>query len=539
MSPRADLSGTVLGGRYRLLRRIGSGGMGEVYEAEQMDLGRRVAVKVLSISSGQSLARLRQEAVTAGSLRSPHVVAVIDFQEPPGQPAFLVMELLEGEPLSNVLVREGRLDPARAARIASQMLAALDAAHRAGLVHRDVKPSNVWLTQTLAGEVTKLLDFGIVKDADAVIQHTTLGAIVGTPSYLAPEQVRGAPSDHRVDIHGVGVVLWEMLVGARLWNHSNLFADILERPAPPVHTIVPNVPLPLSDAVARALAKDRDARFASAGDMLAAIVPFASPTGSGPVPPGPMMVDRAAPPPPMMAAGAAPAPASTSNAALFLVVVAAVVVLGGAAAVALLVSVRGPREAASETPSPAVDAGIAVPVPARPSSTASSAPPPASVAPPPKPTTRQPSPPPAPAPAPAPTATPSSKCVCLANVALGTSQPIYRQVCPSPAPPSCACEATGDIGTRVCATPFTPEGKCGATNDHRASYSRPTSKQGAACEGYKDLGTGKPGLAVKGKLDCDFCYGDARFGAGTHGAPCRGIHHGGDSLAGKWDCNAN
>jgi hypothetical protein len=158
-------AGTVLGGRYRIVRLLGAGGMGSVYEAVQVDLGRRVAVKVLhSTEDPTYLERFRREALAAAGLGQPNIVMVTDFQSPPGEPPFLVMELLTGESLAHAIARAGTLPPARVVTIAAQVLAALEAAHAKNIIHRDIKPDNVFLTQTPAAvDFVKLLDFGIAK----------------------------------------------------------------------------------------------------------------------------------------------------------------------------------------------------------------------------------------------------------------------------------------------------------------------------------------------------------------------------------------
>ncbi len=308
---RQALVGQVLGGRYRLLRPIGAGGMGAVFEAEQLDLRRRVALKVLGDVGPEAVARLRQEAMTAGALQSPHVVAIFDFQD--GDPPFLVMELLTGEPLSALLRSGVPLEPARAARIAVQMLAGLDAAHAVGITHRDVKPSNVWITRAGTGEEhVKLLDFGIAKvhDAPAGVRTAT-GHVLGTPLYMAPEQLRGERADARSDIHAVGVVLFEMLTGRRPFGTTSqgLLTEVLAHVPPPVRQLAPATPQAMSDAVARALSKDPAARFGRASEMAQALQ--SSLKGSWPA----TLVSRVAPadssPDTVVSAGAAPANTNT------------------------------------------------------------------------------------------------------------------------------------------------------------------------------------------------------------------------------------
>jgi serine/threonine-protein kinase len=260
--------------------------MGAAFEATQLDLGRTVALKVLLDVDVRGIARLRQEALTAGSLSCPHVVSIFDFQAPDGEPPFIVMELLPGHSLAKLLHHEPMLRAPRAARIASQMLIGLEAAHRAGVVHRDVKPSNTWLVFGPGiDEHVKMLDFGVAKTLDGGASlHTTTGSVLGTPAYLAPEQLRGEPLDARVDIHAMGVVLFEMLTGARPWraDAGSIFVEILEGRPPPVHLLVPAIPEELSRIVARALAKAPSDRFARASDMRMALEPFADTTASRP-----------------------------------------------------------------------------------------------------------------------------------------------------------------------------------------------------------------------------------------------------------------
>ena len=195
--------GDLLGGRYRVVRRIGSGGMGAVYEAVQEGLGRRVALKVVHphlATQADLLERFRREAQAAAALGHPNIVQITDFSAE-GETAFLVMEYLEGESLGEVLRRETTISEARIAFIARQVLAALGAAHRAGIVHRDVKPDNVFLTSIAGvGDVGKMLDFGVAKlvEPQAGGPLTAVGEVLGTTSYMAPEQALGVPVDARV-----------------------------------------------------------------------------------------------------------------------------------------------------------------------------------------------------------------------------------------------------------------------------------------------------------------------------------------------------
>jgi eukaryotic-like serine/threonine-protein kinase len=214
--------GTLLAGRYRIVRPIGQGGMGVVYEAEHIALGRHVALKVLFDHDKKAMKRFQQEGRAMAKLAHPHIVAIVDYIAQVGDPPILAMELLQGESLKTVLEREGALSIERCVRLATQILRGLAAAHDAGIVHRDVKPSNVFLVRDERGEESvKLLDFGVAKlfDFDAVA--TTFGGVIGTTSYYSPEQLRyekGLKIDGRADLHAVGIILYEMLAGRRPWK---------------------------------------------------------------------------------------------------------------------------------------------------------------------------------------------------------------------------------------------------------------------------------------------------------------------------------
>jgi serine/threonine-protein kinase len=277
--------GLILGRRYRIVRLIGSGGMGSVYEALQTDLGRRVALKVLDprlTFEAAHIERFRREAHAAAMLGHPNIVQVTDFQTNQGEPPFLVMDFLEGQSLAQVLDRHGRIDAMHAARIGVQVLDALAAAHRAGIVHRDIKPDNVFLMQVPAvGEIVKVLDFGVAKLADAPpssAQLTATGAMLGTPAYMAPEQARGANVDARADLYAVGASLYHALAGTMPFIANSapalLFAIVEQQPAP-LAQLRPDLPRELVMVIERAMAKDANARFQSADEMRAALAPIA------------------------------------------------------------------------------------------------------------------------------------------------------------------------------------------------------------------------------------------------------------------------
>jgi serine/threonine-protein kinase len=290
------MEGRVLGGRYRVVRQLGEGGMGAVFEAVQENLGRRVAVKVLATELCEEpayLERFRREAEAAGRLMSPHIVQVNDFIQTPGDPVFLVMELLEGQSLLDLLRRE-RLTVARACRIGVQLLSALGAAHAAGIVHRDLKPANIFLVPLAGGgELVKLLDFGIAMLTRSESYHrlTGPGVMIGTPRYAAPEQIMSqAQVDARTDLYAVGVLLYGMLAGRPPFTSSGtqLLLDIQEREPPDLRSLAPSLPAPLVAAVQRAMRKRPEERFQSAAEMVLAIQPFAQEASVGTDPTSPV-----------------------------------------------------------------------------------------------------------------------------------------------------------------------------------------------------------------------------------------------------------
>jgi serine/threonine protein kinase len=258
--------GTTLARRYRLDRLIGDGGMAAVFEASDLLLGRRVAVKVLHhrlVGDPAFLARFWQEAQAAAGIAHPSVVAVYDFGEHDGTP-FIVLELIHGEPLDMLLAREGRLSPERAVAIAAGVCDALQAAHARGLVHRDVKPANVMVGPD--GSV-KVMDFGLARAAEAACGLTDPGTVVGTAYYIAPEQAVGGQAGTRSDLYALGVCLYEMLGGERPFSGSGP-VDIAVKHVSGVprrlDELRPDLPPALVAAVHQALAKRPEDRQPSA-----------------------------------------------------------------------------------------------------------------------------------------------------------------------------------------------------------------------------------------------------------------------------------
>lgn len=273
------LMGTVLGGRYRIVGRVGTGGMGTVYRAEQVGLARAVALKVLKqefVSDRETVGRFQREANAMSLLMHPNTVRVFDFGEDKGGHLFLAMELLEGELLTAHAEREGPLDPHRAVRIAIQILRSLGEAHLKGLVHRDLKPDNIFLAQVEGHPqaIVKVLDFGIAKifrdDGKPINQlETQAGTVFGTPRYMSPEQAQGRQLDPRSDLYSVGVLLYQLLVGHAPFVDDDavvvMAKHIREEVIPPT-VAAPQQPIPprLEAAVMKALGKEPGQRFASA-----------------------------------------------------------------------------------------------------------------------------------------------------------------------------------------------------------------------------------------------------------------------------------
>ncbi|WP_212841892.1 serine/threonine-protein kinase [Catellatospora sp. IY07-71] len=294
----------LLNGRYRMDERIGAGGMGEVWRATDVVLGRPVAVKTVlaALADDEDFTRrFLAEARAMAGVRHPGVVAIHDFQHGPDG-AYLVMEYVDGEPLSKVLTRYGRLSAPATLHLVGQATNALHAVHGRGIVHRDVKPGNLLVRP----DGTLLLtDFGIAR-RDGATALTATGAVIGTLSYLAPEQVLGHPATPRSDVYALGVVAYECLTGRRPFLAENPFAAAMMRLSQPPPPLGPEVPAPVAALIERALAADPEARWASAAAFGAAIAQVAAALrGTVAPPPGaePTVVQQRTPTPTLIEPG--------------------------------------------------------------------------------------------------------------------------------------------------------------------------------------------------------------------------------------------
>jgi len=291
MHPRRDaLFGQVLADRYRVLDLIGKGGMGKVYLAEHVALGKRVAVKVLNPAythRPDQVKRFLREAQAASTIGHENVIDVIDFGEMPNGSVFFAMEHLQGEDLGKLLKR-GPLQWSRARRILLQICRALQAAHARGIIHRDMKPENCFIIHRNGmRDFVKVLDFGIAKflEENRQVSHTLTqaGALIGTPEYMAPEQVQGEAADVRMDIYALGCIMYQLLTGQLPFSDKTMFGVLSQqvnvRPVPP-RQLAPDADIPpeVEAIILKAMEKDRANRFQSMAELIEAIV--AAPRGS-------------------------------------------------------------------------------------------------------------------------------------------------------------------------------------------------------------------------------------------------------------------
>ncbi len=275
-------AGEIIDGRYQLLRDLGRGAAGIVFEARHLFTGRFVAVKMVlpgprSAGLPELRARLQREGRALASIRHPGVVEVLDGGVTPDGASYVVMEMLEGRTLEGLLAARTRLSVPVSVAIALQLCDALAAVHEAGIVHRDVKPSNIIVLRNREGrERLKLVDFGIAKmELPQDDKLTGLGAVIGTPAYMSPEQLLGLDDvDRTSDVYAVGVTMFECLTGTMPYSGSypQVLIDVTsDRPPPSVRAVAPEVPQPIVQLVERAIAKARTARFPSMQELAAAI----------------------------------------------------------------------------------------------------------------------------------------------------------------------------------------------------------------------------------------------------------------------------
>jgi serine/threonine-protein kinase len=297
--------GTTIG-NYVVRDKIGEGGMGVVYVAEHPRIGRKVAIKVLLPEYSQNpdvVARFFTEARASSAIKNEHIIDIIDFGELADGSSYIIMEWLEGRPLTAVLGSEGKLSVERALHVARGIGRALAAAHGRGIVHRDLKPDNVFLVQRGDDpEFVKVLDFGIAKllgpdtkdggaGAAKLASKTRTGAIIGTPMYMSPEQCRGVAVDERSDIYSLGVIGYQMLTGKVPFEAEGLGELLLKHmtePPQPLRELVPTLPENVERAVLRALAKEPDKRQARVEDFVAELggqvtAPIVAQRETGPV----------------------------------------------------------------------------------------------------------------------------------------------------------------------------------------------------------------------------------------------------------------
>ncbi len=264
------LVGQTIAGRFEITRLMGFGGMGAVYEAIQNNMNRRIALKFIPSHNPVTAARFEREALTVSQLRHPNTVTVFDYGQTDDGFLFLTMELLNGHTLSD-LIKQGPLEPARAVHIATQICRSLSEAHRHGIVHRDIKPDNIFLIEVDGDrDFVKVLDFGIAKviSGEDDVQLTGDGRIIGTPRYMSPEQIMSSAIDPRSDIYSLGCIIFEMLCGAPPFQQSTTTALMIShtQDPPPAfaerlsESSLDRIPLGLEHVVRRSLAKNADER---------------------------------------------------------------------------------------------------------------------------------------------------------------------------------------------------------------------------------------------------------------------------------------
>lgn len=272
--------GRLLADRYRLVQKIGEGGMGAIYKAVHTKMDRICAIKLLtalSVNNEAAVSRFKREAKMASSINNAHAVTIYDFGEAEDGLIYLAMEFIDGKPLSSLIAKEGALSPDRVVKITNQIAEGLAAAHSLGIVHRDLKPDNIMLARrTAEREFVKVLDFGIAKAVadDSGDNLTKTGFILGTPVYMSPEQLSGEKLDARSDIYSLAIIVYEMLSGRLPFEGDNPQAIMIKRITTdpiPLRTVAPDVSESMERAVMRGLARNRDARITTAESFAEAL----------------------------------------------------------------------------------------------------------------------------------------------------------------------------------------------------------------------------------------------------------------------------
>jgi serine/threonine-protein kinase len=289
--------GQMIDGKYRIVKMIGEGGMGAVYLGENVRINRKVAIKVLHAAytgNEEVMQRFEREAQAAGRIGNDHILEVLDIGQLADGDHFIIMEFLEGEPLSGRIKSRGRLTPSEATPILRQVLEGLHAAHTAGIIHRDLKPDNIFILREKAGvhDYVKIIDFGISKFnqlAGDGMKMTRTGAVMGTPYYMSPEQASGsAEADQRSDIYSVGVMLYEAVTGRVPFDagtFNQLMFKIVLSEVPPPETIVPDLDPAFSSIIAKSMTRDLTQRFQTTQEFIRALDAWTHSGASVSVPP--------------------------------------------------------------------------------------------------------------------------------------------------------------------------------------------------------------------------------------------------------------
>jgi serine/threonine-protein kinase len=281
-SSSTDLVGTIIAERYHIIKKLGEGGMGQVYLAEHVKMGRKSAVKVMNpgmVQNVDAISRFNREAQNASRINHPNVAGIYDFGETAEGLVYLAMEFVEGKPLTDVIKEHGALPPLRASEIARQTAEGLSIAHDMGIVHRDLKPDNIMIAKGRSGaDLVKVVDFGIAKAAASDEQKVTkTGMVVGTPEYMSPEQLSGDPLDARSDIYALALVTFNMLTGTLPFPGESMQETMIMRltdDPKPLGFMKPDVPWPadLQAVMDKALARDANKRYRNASEYATDLV---------------------------------------------------------------------------------------------------------------------------------------------------------------------------------------------------------------------------------------------------------------------------